>query len=83
MTMTMNNKKVPEDVNEIFSFLMGMRNECSDLFACQFKELFNECKDDIAHWKKDNGDEPDWDYYRRCLNDLCRDDGMPILFEGV
>lgn len=73
-------KIIPEDVLTIFNELMGMREECSDLFACQFKELFDECKEDIKSWKKEDGSEPDWDYYRSCVNELCRDDGMPILF---
>lgn len=76
-------KTVPDDINEIFGFLVSMREECSDLFACQFKELFDECKEDIRSWKKEDGSEPDWDYYRQCINELCADDGMPILFTDV
>ena len=79
----MTEKKIPEDVNEIFGFLIGMRSECSDLFACQFKECFDELKENIRVWRKEDGEEPDWNYYRVSVNDLCRDDGMPILFEGV
>jgi hypothetical protein len=75
-------KVVPADILEIFNFLMSMRSECSDLFGCLFKEYFDDLKEEIREWKKEDGSEPDWDYYRQCVNDLCRDDGMPVLFTG-
>ena len=74
-------KHIPKDILEVLQFLSGMKEELSDSMAMEFKELDNEFRSALQSWKF-NDEEPDWSYYRSCLNEICDNDGMPRFFDG-
>jgi hypothetical protein len=74
-------KHIPKDILEVMQFLSGMREELPDSMIMEFEVLDADFRENLIDWKN-NDKEPDWSYYRSCLNEICDNDGMPRFFDG-
>ena len=72
-------KRIPKDILEVMQFLSGMKEELADSMTMEFEELDTDFRASLLDWKN-NDNEPDWSYYRLCLNEMCDNDGMPRFF---
>ena len=81
MTKTQTTKRqVPLDILQVNSFLQDFRNDLTDIMMMAVDEWSTALRDDIHVWKDDDGPEPGWQSFREWMNDICRDDVMPLLF---
>lgn len=71
--------RIPADIAEIYSTLGWLLSDLSDLMSIEVKEWRGELRQAVKEWKG-GGVEPDWQGFRDQMNEICRDDGMPILF---
>ena len=76
-------KPIPSDIVEVYSLIKTLLNDLTDLMAQDAEEWLSELRNDVRSWRKDDGQEPDWDNFRSWMNEICSDDGMPHLFEEV
>ena len=74
---------IPVDVADIVLFLRQFREEFSDLFGCQVKDLISDLAHSYKEWKHNRGAEPNWQAFRNNINACCYDDGMPCLFDDI
>lgn len=70
---------VPEDIQTIYFFLGQLLLDLTDLMAMEVREWRAELRIAVKDWKA-GGVEPDWQAFRGWMNDICREDGMPVLF---
>ena len=70
---------IPGDIVDVYHELGWMLPELTDVMAEEVKEWRSELRQAVKDWKA-GGAEPDWGAFRDWMNDICRDDGMPILF---
>jgi len=70
---------IPADISEVYIELGWMLSDLTDVMAEEVKEWRSELRQAVKDWKA-GGAEPDWGSFQDWMNDICRDDGMPILF---
>ena len=64
------------------NLLNSMKEDLTDTMGMAFKEWSEALREEIKDWR--NGDsEPNWSGHRETVNEMCRDDGMPILFPSL
>lgn len=73
---------IPADVRETMIVLASMKDDLEDTFSCELDDLLPEYKTDLKAWTE-GGPEPDWDYYRAIVNELCEENGYPLLFDKI
>lgn len=79
---TSDGRIVPDDVYHALRLLYSKRHELPDVMTEPVIELAEQYREDMREWKE-SGIEPDWNSYRVDINDMCREDGMPILCDDV
>ena len=72
-------RNAPDDITEAHAMLSVLFHDLTDLMQEAVSEWRSELRDAVKEWR-DGGNEPDFNSFREWLNDICRDDGMPILF---
>jgi len=70
---------IPGDIVDVYHELGWMLSDLTDVMAEEVKEWRSELRQAVKDWKA-GGAEPDWGSFQDWMNDICRDDGMPILF---
>jgi hypothetical protein len=76
-------KRPPQDISEVYGMLRHTFWDLTDTMQAEVKEWMDELRAEFAAWVKHKGEEPNWEGYRQGMNEICRDDGMPSLFEEV
>lgn len=72
--------KAPEDVKESIILLYSLRNELPDIVIEPIKALVYDYRAKMQRWIM-GGKEPNWDYYRCEINNICDESEMPNLCE--
>lgn len=75
-----NPKQAPIDIRQVHSFLQDFRTDLTDVMMMAVDEWSAALQDDIRAWQEKAGPEPGWQGYRDWMNEICREDVMPILF---
>jgi hypothetical protein len=73
-------KQVPLDILQVYGFLQDFRQDLTDVMMMAVDDWSAALLDDIKDWKDSAGPEPSWQSFREWMNDICRDDVMPLLF---
>jgi hypothetical protein len=73
-------KQAPLDIQQVRSFLQDFRTDLTDVMMMAVDEWSDALQDDIQAWQENDGPEPGWQSYRNWMNEICREDVMPILF---
>ena len=73
-------KQTPIDILQVYGFLQDFREDLTDVMMMAVDEWSTALQDDINVWKNSTGPEPSWQSFREWMNDICRDDVMPLLF---
>jgi hypothetical protein len=73
-------RRLPQDIRDVVTLLSDNAASLTDVMAEQVREVFDNLGDELRAWC-DGGPEPDWPGYRGWINEICRDDGMPALFD--
>ena len=73
-------KQVPLDILQVDSFLRDFRTDLTDVMMMAVDEWSAALRDDIRAWQESDGPEPGWQSFRDWMNDICREDAMPLLF---
>lgn len=71
---------VPEDIRIGYNTLKAFYYDLTDVMKDEVKEWIVELRNAIRDWKR-NDEEPNWYAFREAANEICREDGMPLLFE--
>jgi 4-aminobutyrate aminotransferase-like enzyme len=79
----MSDRKPPEDISQAYGMLRWMIGDLTDTMPAEVREWMAELRAEFAAWVKGDGGQPDWQAYRESMNEICREDGMPSLFEEV
>jgi len=77
-----NEYKIPGDILEVYHMLKSIMFDLTDTMMMDFQEWKDELIGEVKSWKSGD-DEPNWNSYRNWMNDICIDDGMPILFDNI
>lgn len=75
------NHIMPDDIKKAYSTLKIVEGGLSDIMGMEVKEWCEELKESVREWKCNDDNEPEWESYRKWLNQICDDDGMPKLFD--
>jgi len=79
-TSKITKKQVPLDIIQVHNFLQDFRQDLTDVMMMAVDEWAEALLDDSKDWKDSDGPEPGWQGFRDWMNDICRDDVMPLLF---
>ena len=74
-------KRSPPDILEVFQMMRWMHSDLSDVMDFQVQEWMDALREEVKDWKKNGGKEPNWDGFRLEMNEFCKEEGMPLLFE--
>lgn len=80
MSRTNTQKQVPLDILQVDSFLQEFRTDLSDVMMMAVDEWSAALQDDIRTWRENKSPEPGWQCFRNWMNEICREDVMPLLF---
>jgi hypothetical protein len=83
MSQTTTKKQVPLDILQVDSFLRDFRTDLTDVMMMAVDEWSAALQDDIRTWQENDGPEPGWQSFRDWLNEICREDAMPVLFPNL
>ena len=72
--------KPPADVNTAITTMYEMRHDLPDVMLEPLQDLYTEYRICMRSWQA-GGDEPGWNYFREAMNEMCRDEGMPLICE--
>lgn len=69
---------------DAYNFMKMMNSELSDWMQCSLEEWFDAVKE-LNQTKKETGtvDQSEINSVAYWLNDICREDGMPGIFEEL
>ena len=73
-------KQTPIDILQVHGFLQDFREDLTDVMMMAVDEWSTALRDDINVWKNSAGPEPSWQSFREWMNNICREDVMPLLF---
>jgi hypothetical protein len=76
-------KQVPLDILQVDRFLQEFRTDLTDVMMMAVDEWSAVLRDDIRIWLENNGLEPGWQSFRDWMNEICREDAMPVLFPNL
>jgi len=71
---------IPEDIREGYDIFIHFFLDLTDTMQEEVREWRDDLKIAIRVWKA-GGKEPDWNGFRESANEICREDGMPSIFE--
>ena len=80
MSQTTTPKQVPLDILQVDSFLRDFRSDLTDVMMMAVDEWSAALRDDMRSWQESDGPEPGWQSFRDWMNEICREDAMPLLF---
>jgi hypothetical protein len=73
-------KQAPLDILQVDSFLRDFRTDLTDVMMMAVDEWSAALQDEVRAWQEGPGPEPGWQSFRDWLNEICREDAMPLLF---
>ena len=74
-------KYAPNDISVVWQHLFELRLDLTDTMMMAFDAWQAGFKRELTDWRA-GGSEPDWKSHRAEINEVCRDDGMPPLFNA-